>query len=179
MALTISPYAGQGWTDDSTPDLCAETLNAVDAGITANSNAINAIANAVVSQILNDPNKIASMAALFAVNQTVNTINSNLNNLIDGDSWVSTTYFYYKKKGKTVYLRRNGVPTVTANTAMTLGTLPSGYRPQITVFRSISGYEQSEWMHRYFEIGADGTVKLNTSKSTNYIPPFQISFIID
>lgn len=78
MALTIPPYVGQGWIDNSEPDLSAENLNAVDAGITANSNAINAIANAVVSQIINDPNKIASMAALYAVNQTVTTINSNL-----------------------------------------------------------------------------------------------------
>lgn len=77
MALTITPYAGQGWTDNSTPDLSAETLNAVDAGITANSNAINAIANAVVSQIVNDPNKIASMAALYAVN-------GNLSKIISG-----------------------------------------------------------------------------------------------
>ncbi|WP_313259943.1 hypothetical protein [Lacrimispora sp.] len=71
MPLTITPYAGQGWTDNSEPDLSAETLNAVDAGITANSNAINAIANAVVSQIVNDPNKIASMAALYAVNSNL------------------------------------------------------------------------------------------------------------
>jgi len=76
MALTIPPYAGQGWTDNSTPDLSAETLNAVDAGITANSNAINAIANAVVSQIVNDPNKIASMAALYAVNSNLTTLNN-------------------------------------------------------------------------------------------------------
>lgn len=81
MALTIPPYVGQGWIDNSEPDLSAENLNAVDAGITANSNAINAIANAVVSQIINDPNKIASMAALYAVNQTVTTINDHLNNL--------------------------------------------------------------------------------------------------
>lgn len=78
MALTIPPYEGQGWTDDSEPDLSAETLNAVDAGITANSEAINAIANAVVSQIVNDPDKIASMAALYAVNQALTTTNSNL-----------------------------------------------------------------------------------------------------
>ncbi|HBY72946.1 MAG TPA: hypothetical protein DEG06_11960, partial [Lachnospiraceae bacterium] len=78
MALTIPPYVGQGWTDNSEPDLSAENLNAVDAGITANSAAINAIANAVVNQIVNDPNKIASMAALYAVNQTVTTLNSNL-----------------------------------------------------------------------------------------------------
>ncbi|SET70865.1 hypothetical protein SAMN05443270_1057 [Lacrimispora sphenoides] len=80
MALTITPYAGQGWTDNSTPDLSAETLNAVDAGITANSNAINAIANAVVSQIVNDPNKIASMAALYAVNSNLTDLTSKSSN---------------------------------------------------------------------------------------------------
>lgn len=83
MALTITPYAGQGWTDNSTPDLSAETLNAVDAGITANSNAINAIANAVVSQIVNDPNKIASMAALYAVNRNLNNKADSKYQIID------------------------------------------------------------------------------------------------
>ena len=81
MSLAIPPYEGQGWTDDSAPDLSAETLNAVDAGITANSVAINAIANAVVSQIVNDPDKIASMAALFAVNQTVGNLSTTVTNL--------------------------------------------------------------------------------------------------
>jgi len=101
MALTITPYAGQGWTDNSTPDLSAETLNAVDAGITANSNAINAIANAVVSQIVNDPNKIASMAALYAVNSNLNTVSNSLAKLntatllSDCDTANDTGLYYY------------------------------------------------------------------------------------
>uniref|UniRef100_UPI0011774947 hypothetical protein n=1 Tax=Clostridium sp. HBUAS56010 TaxID=2571127 RepID=UPI0011774947 len=78
MSLTIRPYEGQGWTDDSAPDLSAETLNAVDAGITANSNAINALANAVVSQIVNDPDKIASIAVAYALEQKIEQLNSNL-----------------------------------------------------------------------------------------------------
>lgn len=81
MALTITPYPGQGWTNDSEPDLSAETLNAVDAGITLNSEAINAIANAIVNQFLNDPEKIASAALVYALKQSLDTTNSNLSNL--------------------------------------------------------------------------------------------------
>lgn len=79
MALTITPYAGQGWTNESAPDLSAETLTDVDSGITSNSNAINAIANAVVDQITNDPDKIASIRALFAYKQATDLAISDLN----------------------------------------------------------------------------------------------------
>lgn len=78
MSLTIPPYKGQGWTNGSEPDLSAETLNAVDAGITANSEAINAIANAVTNQIINDPDKIASIAVAYALQRQINEVNSNL-----------------------------------------------------------------------------------------------------
>jgi hypothetical protein len=127
MALTISPYKGQGWIDDSTPDLCAETLNAVDAGISANSNAINAIANAVVSQIVNDPDKIASMAALFVVNQQVNTITSNL-------TW------------KTLY---NGDVTITNGSNITITSGDIGNYKELLVI-SGSG-NNSGWISYHFD----------------------------
>jgi len=138
MALTIPPYAGQGWTDDSTPDLCAETLNAVDAGITANSNAINAIANAVISQIVNDPNKIASMAALFAVNQIVNTINSNL-------TW------------KTLY---SGDVTITNGTNITVTSGNIGNYKELLII-SGSG-NNSGWMSYHFDNAGAQFVVNNT-----------------
>lgn len=78
MPLTIPPYEGQGWTDNSTPDLSAETLNAVDDGIAAVTNGVNAIAAAVVNKIINDPEKIASIAVAYAQQQQINTINSIL-----------------------------------------------------------------------------------------------------
>ncbi|MGL6219245.1 MAG: hypothetical protein ACRC36_14505, partial [Lacrimispora sphenoides] len=59
------------------------TLNSVDAGITMNSNAINAIANALTSQIINDPEKYASIAAAYALKQMIDTTNINLNNKAD------------------------------------------------------------------------------------------------
>ena len=43
----------------------------MEEGIKGNSDAIEAIAAAVVSQIVNDPDKIASMAALYSVNQKI------------------------------------------------------------------------------------------------------------
>lgn len=71
--MTISDfvaYVTQTWKnkpDVNTP-ISAARLGHIEDGIKGNSNAIEAIAAAVVSTITNDPNKIASMAALYAVN---------------------------------------------------------------------------------------------------------------
>ena len=66
-------YVKQAWKnkpDTSTP-LSAERLTHQEDGIKANSDAIQELAAAVVSQIVNNPDKIASMAALYAVDQKV------------------------------------------------------------------------------------------------------------
>lgn len=66
-------YVKQAWKnkpDTSTP-LSAERLTHQEEGIKGNSDAIQELAAAVVSQIVNDPNKIASMAALYAANQKI------------------------------------------------------------------------------------------------------------
>ena len=66
-------YVKQLWKnkpDTSTP-LSAERLTHLEEGIKGNSDAIQELAAAVVSQIVNNPDKIASMAALYAVDQKV------------------------------------------------------------------------------------------------------------
>lgn len=74
--MTISGFAAyvkQLWKnkpDTSTP-LSAERLLHIEEGIKGNSDAIEANAAAVVSQIVNDPDKIASMAALYALSQKI------------------------------------------------------------------------------------------------------------
>ena len=50
----------------------------MEEGIKGNSDAIEEIAAAVVSQIINDPDKIASMAALYAVNQKVSALDGKV-----------------------------------------------------------------------------------------------------
>lgn len=81
--MTISgfvAYVKQAWKnkpDTSTP-LSAARLTHLEDGIKGNSDAIEKITAAVVSQIVNDPNKIASMAALYNVNQAVAQLNSDL-----------------------------------------------------------------------------------------------------
>lgn len=74
-------YVKQMWKnkpDTSTP-LSADRLLHIEDGIKGNSDAIEAIAAAVVNQIVNDPDKIASMAALYAVNQKIGDV-ANLPN---------------------------------------------------------------------------------------------------
>lgn len=73
-------YVKQLWKnkpDTSTP-LSAARLTHMEDGIKGNSDAIEKLAAAVVSQIANDPNKIASMAALYSVNQIVTQLNSDI-----------------------------------------------------------------------------------------------------
>lgn len=73
-------YVTQKWKnkpDTSTP-LSAERLAHMEEGIKGNSDAIEEIAAAVVSQIINDPDKIASMAAVYAVNQKVATLDGKV-----------------------------------------------------------------------------------------------------
>ena len=86
--MTISGFAAyvkQLWKnkpDVSTP-LSAERLLHMEDGIKMTSDAIEAIAAAVVSQITNDPNKIASMAALYTVNQKIGNVANLPNNAAD------------------------------------------------------------------------------------------------
>lgn len=86
--MTISgfvAYVKQAWKnkpDTSTP-LSAARLTHLEDGIKGNSDAIEKITAAVVSQIVNDPNKIASMAALYNVNQAVAQLNSDLANKLN------------------------------------------------------------------------------------------------
>ena len=81
--MTLSSFAAyikQLWRnkpDTSTP-VTAERLAHMEEGIKGNSDAIEEIAAAVVSQIINDPDKIASMAAVYAVNQKVATLDDKV-----------------------------------------------------------------------------------------------------
>ena len=77
---SFAAYIKQLWRnkpDTSTP-VSAERLAHMEEGIKGNSDAIEEIAAAVVSQIVNDPDKIASMAALYAVNQKVSALDGKV-----------------------------------------------------------------------------------------------------
>lgn len=63
--------------DQSTP-VDAAAMMKVESGIKANNEAIQELAAAVLTQIVNNPNKIASMAALFSVNDKVDSVISDL-----------------------------------------------------------------------------------------------------
>ena len=66
-------YVKQTWENrpSTKSPVSAERLGYMEDGIKENSDAIEKVAAAVLSTIVNDPDKIASMAALYAVNQTV------------------------------------------------------------------------------------------------------------
>lgn len=66
-------YVKQTWENrpSTKSPVSAGRLGHMEDGIKSNSDAIEKVAAAVLSTIVNDPDKIASMAALYAVNQTV------------------------------------------------------------------------------------------------------------
>lgn len=73
-------YVKQAWynkPNTSTPVEASRLLH-IENGIKGNSDAIEKIAAAVVSQIVNDPDKIASMAALFSVNQNLTNLTNEI-----------------------------------------------------------------------------------------------------
>lgn len=81
-------YVKQAWynkPNTSTPVEASRLLH-IENGIKGNSDAIEKIAAAVVNQIVNDPDKIASMAALFSVNQNLTNLTNEItsNNLSQG-----------------------------------------------------------------------------------------------
>lgn len=105
MLSDFVKYVKQYWHDrpDKSTPLNADRLNHIENGIGSNSEAINQIANAVVSNIVNDPDKIASMAAVYALQEKLGTgeLPSDAPNAI---SAINTLYsnlkgfnFYYFK----------------------------------------------------------------------------------
>lgn len=119
--MTISgfvEYVKQIWKNkpDRTTPITAAALTHIEDGIKGNSDAINKIAQAVVDNIVNDPQKIASMAALYAVNESVKknataieTVNNNLSNksgfrkVIIDDTSATDREDLLKKKAKLIY----------------------------------------------------------------------------
>lgn len=72
-------YVKQAWANKpstSTP-LSAERLTHIEDGIKANSDAIEAISKAVISNIVNDPDKIASMAVAYSLQEQITKLNSD------------------------------------------------------------------------------------------------------
>lgn len=120
MLSDFVKYVKQYWHDrpDKSTPLNADRLNHIENGIASNSEAINQIANAVVSNIVNDPDKIASMAAVYALQEklgtgelpsdapnaisAINTLYSNLDSSKIKSKSFTTTVDQYSQVGVTV-----------------------------------------------------------------------------
>ena len=75
----FTAYVKQAWANRPalTSPLSAARFNHMEAGIKANSDAIEQIANAVLSNIVNDPNKIASMAVAYSLQEQITKLNGD------------------------------------------------------------------------------------------------------
>ena len=120
MLSDFVKYVKQYWHDrpDKSTPLNADRLNHIENGIGSNSEAINQIANAVVSNIVNDPDKIASIAAVYALQEklgtgelpsdasdaisAINTLYSNLDSSKIKSKSFTTTVDQYSQVGVTV-----------------------------------------------------------------------------
>jgi len=96
--------------------------------------------------------------------------------LVPSDSgWLTTTavngnIMSYRKVGNVVYVARNTVGTIPANTATLVGSLPTGYRP---LYYAFNGSPSA-----YIQIAPDGSINVNTP-TANYMHPWYVSFIAD
>ena len=188
-------YAKQAWKnkpDTSTP-LSAARLTHLEEGIKSNSDAIEKIAAAVVSQIVNDPNKIASMASLYSVNQTVAQLNSDLasiTGLIVKDITLNPGYAIYgtwatriikdKSSGICVInlaIRKADNSVINTNTYVDIGILPDGFLPIYPTGASGIGEEPGAINHPVGIILFEGKIKATTygENTRNIIASFSYS----
>lgn len=188
-------YAKQAWKnkpDTSTP-LSAARLTHLEDGIKGNSDAIEKIAAAVVSQIMNDPNKIASMASLYSVNQAVTQLNSDLasiTGLIVKDITLNPGYVIYetwstriikdKSSGICVInlaIRKADNSVINTNTYVDIGILPDGFLPIYPTGASGIGEEPGAANHPVGIILYEGKIKATTygENTRNIIASFSYS----
>ena len=196
--MTISnfvAYVKQAWKnkpDTSTP-LSAARLTHLEDGIKGNSDAIEKIAAAVVSQIVNDPNKIASMASLYSVNQAVTQLNSDLasiTGLIVKDITLNPGYAIYgtwatriikdKSSGICVInlaIRKADNSVINTNTYVDIGILPDGFLPIYPTGASGIGEEPGAVNHPVGIILFEGKIKATTygENTRNIIASFSYS----
>ncbi len=80
MLSDFEKYVKTVWKDkpDTSTPINAENLNHNENGVEANSEAIKTIADAVVSDIVNDANKIASMAAAYGLQNQITEVDERL-----------------------------------------------------------------------------------------------------
>lgn len=188
-------YAKQAWKnkpDTSTP-LSAARLTHLEDGVKGNSDAIEKIAAAVVSQIVNDPNKIASMAALFSVNDKVDSVISDLasiTGLIVKDITLNPGYAIYgtwatriikdKSSGICVInlaIRKADNSVINTNTYVDIGILPDGFLPIYPTGASGIGEEPGAINHPVGIILFEGKIKATTygENTRNIIASFSYS----
>ena len=166
--MTLSSFAAyikQLWRnkpDTSTP-VTAERLAHMEEGIKGNSDAIEEIAAAVVSQIINDPDKIASMAAVYAVNQKVATLDGKVGDtaqLPDGATDVVTAIAKQNSNLSTSLILSKSIKTLPDGTycgASEVITIPGFYNiykspdspnPDLRwIIREESAVYDSQWIH--------------------------------
>ncbi len=140
MLSDFVKYVKQYWHDrpDKSTPLNADRLNHIENGIASNSEAINQIANAVVSNIVNDPEKIASMAAVYALQEKLGTgeLPSDAPNAISAiNTLYSNLISSYEKLNDIVLMKCGNI--VIIDIAILKATLPGGWTK---LFDIPSGY---------------------------------------
>lgn len=136
MAINVDTYTGHTWVDNSTPDLEAEILNEIEEGIRKNNTAIKAVLSALVSQITNDPDKFASMAALYAVNQNLGTLSTTVTNINSNLTTVGSDVTSIKSR---LTVGSTGFTSLQALAGSTVYSLYLNNNGALTIFKSTDG----------------------------------------
>lgn len=137
-------YVKQAWynkPNTSTPVEASRLLH-IENGIKGNSDAIEKIAAAVVSQIVNDPDKIASMAAVYKINQEVTKLNSDFNEFSNNISQRAFTISIETITDALDIKNKNGIHNVGPDTK----NLPTNNYGQLTITK----YPDDKWVFVQF-----------------------------
>lgn len=172
MAITVDTYTGHDWVDNSSPDLEAEILNEIEVGIRNNNTAIKAVLAALTSQISNDPDKFASIAAVHALSQSLNTLSTTVANLNSNLSNKANTSDIIDK------VRLTGTVTTTTDANSPLGysgsadmTALSGYPTGKEIIARVPmiAYSSTTTALIYFPTSTGVAVTAKTAATYTYI----------
>lgn len=192
MLSDFVKYVKQYWHDrpDKSTPLNADRLNHIENGIASNSEAINQIANAVVSNIVNDPEKIASMAAVYALQEKLGTgelpsdapnaisaINTLYSNLIRNEV-VSTTGVYLTRSGNVRLVKFISAPANSDGLIVTMSN-DKPNRRTFAIVESMDASGSSPVISRV-DIRTDGAIYLTdlTGNALNKVALGEILYTI-
>ena len=129
---------------------------------------------------INDPNNSPIFDASMVAYGN-GTVDDALDGLTSDSGWKTSTAIdnhtiQYRKIGNQVWIRRNDIGTISANTLTVIATLPSEYRPSRTVQTAVVS-ESTRWAEIVINATTGNVSYLGDS--ADYVAAFLVPFLVD